>query len=289
MFVTFTGCVAETHLSLVKNATLLGNTSSGAFLQLPDGWVVFLSREKFRGPLTLNLFGDLKGLSGLSPGDSVEIYPDRFYLPTTDLLIDRAQSQIWKTAPPARPALHADQYGANLMAVAQLVLQARKPGALAEHLPWVLDWEDWQVALQNEFSTMIALLRQSLRDCETSLMAQAFQGLSGMGTGLTPSGDDLILGLLLTLNRWGNVLRPGLNVTELNRTMREFDFHTTTTLSANLIACAMENQANERLVLALDGILTGEPGPEECASYLLGWGNSSGTDALVGIALAICG
>jgi hypothetical protein len=58
-------------------------------------------------------------------------------------------------------------------------------------------------------------------------------------------------------------------------------------LSANLIECAASGKADERLIDALDGIMTGSPGPEECATLLLSWGNSSGGDSLAGMALAL--
>ena len=46
----------------------------------------------------------------------------------------------------------------------------------------------------------------------------------------------------------------------------------TTLLSANLIACASQGQADERLISALDGMLTGNPAPEQCAAVYPSWG-----------------
>jgi hypothetical protein len=117
-------------------------------------------------------------------------------------------------------------------------------------------------------------------------MAVELEGLLGLGSGLTPSGDDLTMGFLLYLKRWGHVLAPGLDLATLAPVIVPLATRKTTTLSANLIECALNGQANERLLLALDGILTGEPDPATCASYLAGWGNTSGLDALVGMALA---
>jgi hypothetical protein len=58
-------------------------------------------------------------------------------------------------------------------------------------------------------------------------------------------------------------------------------------LSANLIECAAQGQANERLILSLDGMITGVPDAERCAGLLAGWGNTSGLDALVGMGVVI--
>jgi hypothetical protein len=42
---------------------------------------------------------------------------------------------------------------------------------------------------------------------------------------------------------------------------------------------------DERLILALDGIITGNIEPEFCVNLLAGWGNTSGFDSLIGMAL----
>jgi hypothetical protein len=107
--------------------------------------------------------------------------------------------------------------------------------------------------------------------------------LLGKGTGLTPAGDDVILGCLLALSRWGQVFSTSLDIRELGKSLIEQAYHRTTLLSANLIECAAGGQADERLVQALDGIITGQLSAEYCADLLLGWGHSSGLAALSGM------
>ncbi len=78
-----------------------------------------------------------------------------------------------------------------------------------------------------------------------------------------------------------------MEVEELTRHLLPLAYQKTTTLSANLIECASLGQADERLLLALDGIMTANPDPPTCAAALAAWGNTSGHDALVGMALCI--
>ena len=54
-----------------------------------------------------------------------------------------------------------------------------------------------------------------------------------------------------------------------------------------MIACALEGQADERLISALDGILRGSLNARECAKRLTDYGSSSGGDTLLGMAMAI--
>jgi hypothetical protein len=110
-----------------------------------------------------------------------------------------------------------------------------------------------------------------------------------LGSGLTPSGDDLVAGCILALARWGSWLFPGLPVAAHAPQLLPLAYQTTTTLSANLIECACQGQADERLLLALDGILCAASPPSACAAALSAWGNTSGRDALTGMALVILG
>jgi hypothetical protein len=118
-------------------------------------------------------------------------------------------------------------------------------------------------------------------------MADQMASLLGLGDGLTPAGDDLILGLLLILNRWGGVLAPGFDVRPLNRAAIDQARQKTTALSQSLIACAALGQADERLLLALDGIMTDQTDPPACAAQLAGWGSSSGAAALAGMGVGL--
>ena len=85
------------------------------------------------------------------------------------------------------------------------------------------------------------------------------------------------------LNRWqrSNAWR------DLNQRVIEAAYQRTTTISANLIECAADGQADERLMKVVDGIVTGTPSIDECVNCILDWGNSSGIDALAGMAVAV--
>jgi hypothetical protein len=116
---------------------------------------------------------------------------------------------------------------------------------------------------------------------------KAADGVLGLGAGLTPSGDDLVAGLMLALNRWRFELAGDMDLEALNQDLTSLAYKKTTRLSANLIECTCQGEADERLILALDGIMAGKYDPAKCASALAGWGNTSGSDALAGMALAI--
>ena len=146
-------------------------------------------------------------------------------------------------------------------------------------------------------------LAAAYRSARPAGATNAASRLLGRGSGLTPSGDDVIIGFLLALRRilsGAPVLRPlqtsqendpdfeiqanfykeaSLRIVELSR-------QKTTWLAAGLIESAADGQADERLVTALDGILSGSLPPDECTRRLLSYGSSSGGDTWLGVGLA---
>jgi hypothetical protein len=68
----------------------------------------------------------------------------------------------------------------------------------------------------------------------------------------------------------------------LNALLSEAALQRTTLLSANLVACAAQGEADERLITALDGLVTGAIPAQACAEALAVWGHSSGLDSMIG-------
>jgi hypothetical protein len=143
-----------------------------------------------------------------------------------------------------------------------------------------------QPGLQEKtFGAELIRLQAACRARRLPLIVAALRAFLGLGAGLTPSGDDLITGFLLTANRWGERLVPTFDLAALNQEILAPARKATNSLSASLIQCAAQGQADERLILALDGIIAGAPDASACVTALAGWGSSSGFDALVGMAV----
>lgn len=326
------GCVAAELLEESHFAMVQGQSRHGVFLRLDPGWVIFLTCEAERGPLTVNIVGESGYLEDLVVGAQLAVstagsYPGQpvFTNPVSgtagnlssarDLLIDQKipaldgnvesnllleidQAQVWKASPHPPDTLPA---GERKWAVAATIKQALKirPAASLAALQAVHDGSvhgpEGEAGLFFPYlSKIIAQLAsrqgsagESLRSPLRQLDTHCFLALLGLGRGLTPTGDDILLGLLLALNRWRPLLAHGLDIGWLNRSILAQAYQRTTTISANLIECAARGQADERLVAALDGIMTGSPGPDETARLLSTWGSASGFDALCGMALGI--
>lgn len=288
---TTIGRIAQQVFSGAREASIWGLTSRGIFLHLQSDWMVFLSGEPYRGPLTVNLAGDMQQLFSLKPGSPVRLRDGIFIFKTLGLEVRWGESLPWEPPVPDGVGLSPEELEHGLLAVVRRVWMGQKGRSRAGFLRNVLEYASCTGNPTSETAANpeIADLVQAFRIDEPAALGNALAAFIGKGQGLTPSGDDLVAGLLLAVNRWGAQLFPGqeLRLGRLNRAAIQVAHRNTTTLSANLIECAALGQADERLVVSLDGIMTGKPEPAVSADLLLGWGSSSGSDALAGMILAI--
>lgn len=265
--IAYIGRAASEQIQQPATAFIGGRTSRGIFINLPGERIVFVSGETWRGPLTLNLVGELGNMHRLKTRAEVHIEPGELHFPTIDLKLAISPAQIWEAAPPPESVLSAAERAARLEAITQAIGRSRE-----------LNVPEAAEALN---------LRRAVKANTVDALAAALDAFLGLGPGLTPSGDDFVIGVILALSRWGPKLLPDLDADRLFESVIPAACRKTTTLSANLIGCAAQGQADERLLAALDGFMTGAPDVGSCAAGLSSWGSTSGIAALAGMGLVI--
>ncbi len=105
--------------------------------------------------------------------------------------------------------------------------------------------------------------------------AEALRGLIGLGTGLTPSGDDFLCGVLAAISLTGAVTHP------FSRALSEkisSHLQDTNPISSAFLSCALAGQSS----LAVKKLAKGES-IRSCAEAFHAIGHSSGIDSLCGI------
>jgi hypothetical protein len=285
---TSIGILAKSVLDESLEAEIVGISSRGWFLRLRPHWILFLSRESQRGPLTVNV-PEL-------PFQEVEIpYPHPVHirdglilLPELDLEISTQNSHEWVPPAPPRPD-DAVRVQSRLKELANLVLNIKQGAGLSYMLKDLLHLDvqlhDGNKNNAGEFDPLAAV--EDLRCARWDELTRQSLKLLGRGPGLTPSGDDLVMGLLLALSRAQAFSKTRLDYTSFSENILEHVYLRTTTLSANLIECAARGLADERLITALDAVLAGSASIESASNCLCVWGNSSGGDVLLGMALTL--
>jgi hypothetical protein len=276
------GRAAQQLLRTDQPVQVMGVTSRGVFLRLAQEWVVFLSGEPWRGPLTLNVPSLPPGVQA---GGAAAVAQGELRFAGGWSVAGIQSARPWETPAPPAARLPAQAQLSRLRETAGIVL-ARGGGRGLSYLLAPLLGLPQPAQVDPQAAARLGDLNAALgqQDWQAALAPAAW--FLGRGTGLTPSGDDLLLGLLLGLGRAGGGEGAAAGKARFAQALLAEARGRTTSLSACLLSCASQAQVDERLSGALDGMLSGAD-PSGCAGLLLGWGSSSGCDALVGMALAI--
>ncbi len=283
------GETALTELAHRQAGEVFGVTSRGVFIRTAVNGILFLSFEEFHGPLTINLPHPFTSFRKLQNGEPVSTGQNRLQIPAARIEVLVTPEVVWRIPPPDLTCLAVRPSRLeNCAILAGLVSAEKKNAGLGVLLPALLGQaEDIPGRAIEPFGSAALRLRRALPDRDASAVLDSLTVFLGCGGGLTPSGDDFTMGLLLMINRWGTLTwdtlwRSALNDRLITAARRPGK---TTALSAGLIACAAAAQADERLVAAADYLCTGLGDAPALAAALSNWGSSSGIDALVGMTL----
>ena len=276
------GSKALEMLQRTGRGQMTGQTSGGVFLRTDADRILFLSFVSWRGPLTINLStADRENLifdlhSPFLIRDGAILFQEE----AIAIYFDRAT--LW--SPPPRPkSLDSPEERA------QRFSRVKEPITAALERRFHPDQEVDPISASPSGIELASLdaLRIAVKSRQPAGIATALVAGLGNGPGLTPAGDDLVLGFLLALNRWGNRLCPDLPPEPINRALVEAARQRTTALSASLIECAANGLADERLVLALDGLVSGNLTEDRIVDHFQDWGHTSGAAALAGMELVL--
>jgi hypothetical protein len=284
------GDVAAEILAIDREASVIGITSKGIFLETSSRWLVFLSFERFRSPLTVNLAETHALPSEVKPKMRVEIVAGMLNFKDINLAIATQNSQMWRAElPMAAPLLKSERL-VKLTSYAEFILAEKQDVGLSQILATMFKSSDVLYPDDKRHSPPridVSVVQRSIANREPDSFTRIVSNLLGAGEGLTPSGDDFVTGLLLALNRWEAVLWPEDGLEDVCRQVVGAAYRMTTRLSANLIELAAHGKGDERMINVLDLLMTGIPNESEAIRDLLDWGHSSGVDAFVGMAIAL--
>lgn len=136
-----------------------------------------------------------------------------------------------------------------------------------------------------KLAAIIEQIRSSVLAQERLKLEQALAGVLGLGPGLTPSGDDLILGLSIARGIIRKALGLGQGLWEVSVRQKLNNTHP---LSAFFIEEALHGRGHEFVENALASLLgIGAVKPEKAVERLLNLGATSGFDIALGLYLAL--
>jgi len=133
----------------------------------------------------------------------------------------------------------------------------------------------------------ISKLLKAIKAGSSQEIKRSAKKLIGFGPGLTPSADDMLLGLMTSLALIAENLDVNTNfVSRVNKDITSCIPDRTTLISQEFLMHAAVGEANESIVTLIEKILTAKPNEVENATKdVLAIGETSGTDIVLGILL----
>jgi hypothetical protein len=202
-------------------------------------------------------------------------------IPSAGITIDSSRAVAWSPTLPAAAAFRPTREVARSAdAVRRLAADRAPEGGLAPMLSDG-DWpgDPWLARARVLIGTQLTALTAG----DVATAVDATVGLIGLGVGLTPSGDDYLVGLLAGLEASGNPARNVLAAAIATQAPGR-----TTTIGVSMLVHATRGAFAERLHDVLVAIASGR---QDALSTLVGravaYGATSGSDTLVGMLAAL--
>lgn len=243
--------------------------------------------------LVLALRANQKLLGGLQPGMVFLVERGIIAIPAANLRLDLQQSQPWNPHPQLAPAVCPPEHLQAHLAFLETYLAAHaSPGGLAglAHLDHETTIEKAAGANQPLLQTAWTATQQLLDGIsrqQLSLMREGLTMLIGLGPGLTPSGDDLLTGLIAaTLLLSEPVRQPVGFYQRLSAEALAIAYSRTNKLSITWIEYAGRGEVAEHLGRLFEALIQSDTSLlEKAAQEVLSSGATSGGDLLAGIIL----
>lgn len=255
------------NVSMADGLLAIASPSIGG---LPNGILVEL------GP-------DLRAL-GLRPGMTVVATDRQVGIPSIGLEVDLAAAARWS------PRLGSADGGADraggrwrrrsaaAWAIAGRRAAAAGLGALLRGDPWTRD----DLGIVSLAHGRLDRLRAALLAGDRRAAACAARGLIGLGPGLTPSGDDALVGIEAALRAL-----EGPTAGFLGEAIHDVGDRTTA-IAATLLRHAADGEFAERIHALMLVLLGEDDGALPVAlDRAVAWGATSGTDCLLGVLLGL--
>ena len=181
----------------------------------------------------------------------------------------------------------------NLTIVKEVTCSYGRFGGLAQLMEYVGDehLEKFVSKKLNSFARMalphLSRLLKAIRAGSSQDIERSAKKLIGLGPGLTPSADDMLSGLMISLALIAENLDVNTNfVSKVNKDITSCIPGRTTLISQEFLMHAAVGEANEPILTLIEKILTAKPNEVENATKdVLATGDTSGTDIVLGILL----
>jgi hypothetical protein len=222
---------------------------SAVYLAPPRGDLLVVHDVR-HGPTPTSLLVDAGTALRVAPGAPVVGRANHLLL--GDVVVDVRTARVWSPPTPLRSGVRAGL--------------PRPPDAQVD-------------------ADLVDELVDALRPSDPTRVQGVLLRLVGRGVGLTPSGDDAIVGILAVLHRCAPSAVAAGPIDALSAALAPV-LDRTTAISAHFLRLALRGEFGERLVSVVDACCSPSGPDPDVVDRLLATGATSGADALVGVTAA---
>lgn len=249
-----------------RRGSVLATFPRSIYLDLNGAIVAVVARELLNGPLNIVLAGPAPLFDQLALGSAVTASMDRLHIEGRPV-IALSGASLWDPAITPWTPDQLPRVTQNLdILIGRVMVEAP-----ADHLA------------HPRIEHAMATVRSALAMRSPSELVVAAAGLAGLGGGLTPTGDDVLVGVLVAL-----AALPDRSAQELRTAVREGTVGRTTRISEAYLDAATRGEASEAwqtLLAALGG--DDRQSVVDAGRRILAFGETSGADMLTGFLLAM--
>lgn len=181
----------------------------------------------------------------------------------------------------------------NLLTMKEVACAHGCFGGMAQLIEW-LGEEDLEKLADKKLNPFarrglphLSTLIETIKAGDYRKIERSAKELVGLGPGLTPSADDVLSGLMVSLTLMSENLNICADmVSETNKSIISCIEGRTTLISQEFLTHAAAGEANESILALIEKMLTAGPNEvEDATKHVLAIGEASGTDVVLGIFL----
>ncbi len=264
-------------------ARVLAAFKSACDLVTDTGDVIALvTPEIGNGPLNVVLDAPPGAWDGVTPHRPVEI--DNGLIHVGCVTVDLRGAAVWEPCPEwAQFTTHHGKIRANVAYLAHWLGQNRSPGGLITLLYPQPPTCSTETVLLDTARPAANALAAAIASGDGARAGRAASRLAGLGSGLTPSGDDFLIGVMAWL--WLDAPSPPAQPA-MCAVITQAAITRTTVLSSALLRAAGRGEFSEIWHNLFKALANDPCQVEHAARQILAYGHTSGADALTGFTMA---
>lgn len=265
-----------------------------------DKFITILSKYKYMGPMSLTVDNEVETnfiSIGLKQGLKVEINVNGIIYPKENIYIDLQNAKLWGSEAELKPSALAEKNILDNLILIENTIKTKGKlygigpliNILASEMPelnlmkFPIEYFDNNFNfIRNRFINFMNIA--AAFDIEN--ISYSAEKVIGFGTGLTPSMDDFICGMMISFTYLGDYYKLNSEpIYEFNKELIKRGLNKTTKVSSELLKHSSLGRTNEAVRQLMHSILH-DLEEEKIIKALIntiGFGETSGTDTALGV------